>query len=127
MPDVSRLREQLAEGTPGPLLVRNIGGEVLPLYVVDTPTATIARFTAKADADAYVAAVNALPKLLKVRDLLAKHEWAAGWPQYEKVCPECFGFAADSPHFGGEKEYGPPGHKPGCALRAALASLETET
>src|ERR1039458_1058210 len=136
MPDVSRLREQLLALADGEEPEDTLGP---PPWTVEQAAPWEARHghdvrlgCLSVDSCAVVeelheAAVNALPKLLECVDLLAKHEWSVGWPQYEKVCPECFGFAADSPHFGGEKEYGPPGHKPGCALRAALASLETDT
>ena len=116
MPDVSRLRELLAEGVPlpweAPAQREDEDGYSAAIYGnVSEDEQGIADVIRSQDAALIVAAVNVLPKFLDERERLREAV------EPFTVCK-----------WDGSSLYvGPCGMCVACDLRAALASLETET
>ena len=122
MPDVSRLRELLAEGTPGSWVDRGKGGigDRILRPCVHGSTAPVPAN----DAALICAAVNALPKLLDVVE--AAREWRDAEDALDALMDEVI---PGEPWLRSDEERVAYGRIEiaGDALRAALASLETET
>ena len=108
MPDVSRLRELLAEGTPRPWRIGlegdNTGWPESSVWSTeDNCVGECYRNASEQDAALIIAAVNALPKLLDVVEAARAVPRPCGCDDFRnESCPDC-------------------------ELVAALASLETET
>jgi hypothetical protein len=123
MPDVSRLRELLAEGTPRPWEVADDGDEILSTSPTLEVGVTYNGETGRSSQDAalIVAAVNALLKLLDV--VAASREWRDAEDALDALMDEAI---PGEPWLRSDEERVAYGRIEiaGDALRAALASLE---
>jgi hypothetical protein len=126
MPDVSRLRELLAEGTPGPWRIGlegdNTGWPESSVWSTeDDCVGECYRNASEQDAALIVAAVNALLKLLDV--VAASREWRDAEDALDALMDEAI---PGEPWLRSDEERVAYGRIEiaGDALRAALASLE---